>query len=265
VTKDGRPWECPFCKRPVIVTESSQDSAQVRLWTWNRDEGDHYLLITWTTCPSKDCGKTTLAAGLYPSNKRSTGGTEIDLGKGARQTWSLLPESSAKIFPDYVPQQIRDDYTEARKIQRSSPKASATLARRCLQGMIRDFWEIKKKNLAAAISALKGKVEPRAYAAIDGIRRIGNIGAHMEKDVNLIIDVEPGEAEKLLQLVEALITDWYIKRHERDELYGAVEQISAEKQAARKRAPAPVPPASPSTAAASSPAGGDGTGPAAKR
>ena len=54
--------------------------------------------------------------------------------------WRLIPESDAKVFPDYIPQQIREDYVEASKIKELSPKASATLSRRCLQGMIRDFW-----------------------------------------------------------------------------------------------------------------------------
>ncbi|MCP1830281.1 hypothetical protein ACVIHH_005106 [Bradyrhizobium sp. USDA 4518] len=33
--------------------------------------------------------------------------------------------------------------------------------------------------------------------AIDAVRIVGNIGAHMEKDVNLIVDIEPGEAQML--------------------------------------------------------------------
>jgi hypothetical protein len=53
--------------------------------------------------------------------------------------WKLLPESRAKEFPDYVPAAILDDYRQACRIASFSPKASATLARRCLQGMIRDF------------------------------------------------------------------------------------------------------------------------------
>jgi hypothetical protein len=48
-------------------------------------------------------------------------------------------------LPDYIPEQIKDDYYEACSILNLSPKASATLARRCLQGMIRDFWGITKK------------------------------------------------------------------------------------------------------------------------
>ena len=68
-----------------------------------------------------------------------------------------------------------------------SPKASATLARRALQGMIRDYWKVSKGRLIDEIDAIKEKVDPITWKAIDAIRRIGNIGAHMEKDINVII------------------------------------------------------------------------------
>jgi hypothetical protein len=31
--------------------------------------------------------------------------------------------------------------------------------------------------------------------AIDHVRKIGNIGAHMEADINVIVEVEPKEAQ----------------------------------------------------------------------
>ena len=82
--------------------------------------------------------------------------------------------------------------------------------------MIRDFWHIKKKNLKLEIDALKVKVEAPIWKAIDSVRAMGNIGAHMEKDINLIIDVEPKEAELLIGLIEILLKEWYIVRHERE-------------------------------------------------
>jgi len=49
------------------------------------------------------------------------------------------------------------------------------------------------------------------------VRSIGNIGAHMEKDINLIVDVEPNEADLLVRLIEVLLDEWYIRRHERED------------------------------------------------
>ena len=42
------------------------------------------------------------------------------------------------------------------------------------------------------------------------IRKAGNIGAHMEKDISIIIDIDPGDARILIQLIETLIQKWYI-------------------------------------------------------
>nr|DAX52943.1 MAG TPA: protein of unknown function (DUF4145) [Caudoviricetes sp.] len=143
----------------------------------------------------------------------------------------IYPATLAKHFPKYIPEQIRKDYEEAYSIVSLSPKASATLSRRCLQGMIHDFWGITEKNLNAEITSLKPLISPSLWKAIDGIRTIGNIGAHMESDINVIVDIEPGEAEKLLKLIEHLIKEWYINRHDAEILFNEVNAISDEKKA----------------------------------
>ncbi|MBV6787527.1 DUF4145 domain-containing protein [Xanthomonas campestris pv. uppalii] len=129
--------------------------------------------------------------------------------------WQLRPNSSAKVFPNYIPKPIREDYEEACLIRDLSPKAAATLARRCLQGIIRDFWGISKARLVDEINDLKGVIDQATWEAIDAVRSIGNIGAHMERDINLVIEVEPEEAQLLIGLIEVLLKDWYIARHER--------------------------------------------------
>ena len=137
-------------------------------------------------------------------------------------------------LPDYIPAAIRQDYLEAVKIVGLSPKASATLARRCLQGMIHDFWDIKEKNLNAETTALKTHIPRMQWEAIDAVRKIGNIGAHMEKDVELMVDVDPGEAEKLLKVIELLFKNWYIAEHENQQLYAEIAQIAEDKENERK-------------------------------
>ena len=62
-----------------------------------------------------------------------------------------------------------------------------------MQGIIRDFWGISKSRLVDEIDALKDKIHPSQWKVIDGVRRIGNIGAHMEKDINLIVDIDTDE------------------------------------------------------------------------
>jgi hypothetical protein len=111
--------------------------------------------------------------------------------------------------------------------------------------MIRDVWKVKKNNLAKAIEAIKKQVKPDAWTAIDGVRTVENIDAHMEKDVNLIVPVDPGEAEALLRLIEALVEDWYVEPHERQALYAKVTAVAKSKAAARKPGGAQAQPTAP--------------------
>lgn len=142
----------------------------------------------------------------------------------------MRPQGKAKIFPDYIPQAILADYKEACLIQELSPKASATLSRRCLQGMIRDFWQVQEKNLFEEIKAIEAKVDTDTWHAIDAIRGIGNIGAHMEKDINVIIDVDGDEAALLISLIETLLNDWYVERENRRLRSQKIIEAAAEKK-----------------------------------
>ncbi|HBM99276.1 MAG TPA: hypothetical protein DD413_07590 [Ruminococcus sp.] len=151
----------------------------------------------------------------------------------------IRPKSIHKTFPNYVPQAIYDDYIEACAILELSPKASATLARRALEGMILDFWEIPSKakgSLKKEIDELQDKIPTSQWNAINALRNLGNIGAHMEKDVNLIVDIDAGEADKLLRLIELLIDQWYIAKHEQEQLYNDIININNNKQEERKNA-----------------------------
>ena len=126
-----------------------------------------------------------------------------------------MPEGNYKTFPNYIPMEIREDYQEACLIKDLSPKASATLARRCLQSMVEDFWKVSKnKNLHDQLIELKSKIREVTWKAIGKIREIGNIGAHMKIEKGKIINVDIGEAASLLWLIEYLMDEWYIKQHE---------------------------------------------------
>ena len=88
------------------------------------------------------------------------------------------------------------------------------------------------KHLRARLdegAAPKG-VTHESIDAIDHVRSIGNIGAHMEKDVNLVIEIDPGEAQALIELIEMLFAEWYVARKAREERLSAVARIGAEKK-----------------------------------
>lgn len=226
-------FTCPYCNHPTTITNPNIfeddrvfDIVKERM-TYDERIGIDYVAIA---CPNAQCKQVTfnLAMRKYPIDQR---GNRM---KGEKiMEWGLMPESSAKPQPDYIPSAIVEDYTEACRIKTLSPKASAALSRRCLQGMIRDFWGINKRTLKLEIDELEAKVPSDVWEAIDAVRSVGNIGAHMEKDVNLIIEIEPEEADMLIGLIEDLFIDWYVTKYEREVRQGALKLLAQEKQAAR--------------------------------
>ena len=223
-------WTCPFCNQPTTITEPNYDCEQHILDKDNTD-GQRVLISEFVVCPNPECHKFSLLCRLSKWVPFQNYGYQE--GEVLKE-WTLVPQSMAESFPDYIPQAIRDDYSEACLIKDLSPKASATLSRRCLQGIIRDFWGVKGGKLINEIDQIKDKVEDLTWQAIDAVRKVGNIGAHMEKDVNLIIDIEPNEAELFIHLIEILLKDWYIARHDKESHLKALVDLNGEKQTARK-------------------------------
>jgi hypothetical protein len=212
------PYTCPYCGRDSTIDENDYDVSNNTLYKDNAD-GLGILVTELIVCPNPKCKKVSFSLDLY-KKKKDERGNYVKSAKIKR--WQLLPPSKAKVFPDYVPTQIKNDYEEACSIVELSPKASATLARRCIQGMIRDFWKIRKPDeykgqwrLIEEIKAIKDMVDVDVWDAISVIRSVGNIGAHMEADVNLIIDIEQSEAEKLIGLIEMLVEEWYVNSYKR--------------------------------------------------
>ena len=207
-------WCCPFCNHNATIGKDNYSSKDFEFHD-NNKYGYQLISVETITCPNPKCKEYTLTLSLYDYSVTIPGHSEPV--SEPKNIFHLIPAAEIKIFPDYIPPPIIADYKEACLIRDLSPKASATLARRCLQGMIRNFWGIKKDRLIDEIEAIKNKVDPTTWKAIDAVRQIGNIGAHMEKDIDLIIDVEPDEAKFLIGLIETLINDWYIITHKRQE------------------------------------------------
>jgi hypothetical protein len=96
--------------------------------------------------------------------------------------------------------------------------------------MIRDFWGISKPKLGQEIHELQGKVDSDVWSAIDALRKVGNVGAHMEADINVIVDVDDDEAAKLIWLIELLMKEWYVVRHERQKRVREVIEVAEAKR-----------------------------------
>jgi hypothetical protein len=130
----------------------------------------------------------------------------------------VIPRGSSRgpVPPD-VPKLIAQDYVEACEVLPISPKASAALARRCLQTILHDQG-YNDKDLAREVQQLLDekdpmKAIPRAVReTVDAIRNFGNFSAHPidDKTSLQVIEVEPQEAEWCLQVLEDLFEHFYV-------------------------------------------------------
>ncbi len=206
-------WTCPFCGRHTTITEEccSTDYHRIGL---NSRLSNVAICTTVISCPNEQCKELAIDASLL--HFKYDDYIQEFCYEGEIQRWSLRPQASVKVFPDYIPRPILQDYREACLIRDLSPKASATLSRRCLQGMIRDSWGVTKSRLVDEIDTLRDKVDVVSWNAIDAVRNLGNIGAHMERDINVVVDVDPNEAALLIDLIETLLTEWYVNPYERN-------------------------------------------------
>jgi len=216
-------WHCPFCNRDQTVTEEGRQVSFADLTLPNAD-GPRRLVSIFVVCPNPECRKFSLSAslhGLEVSGNRSYTGKNV-------KTWTLVPPSRARSFPVIVPPPVIEDYQEACLAIEFSPKVSAALSRQCLSRMIRDFWQVQPGSLNDEFRQIRGTVDPLTWEAIESIRKSGMIGARMENAGSEILDVDPGEAELLIGLIETLIEDWYVAREERRRRLKNIRQITGE-------------------------------------
>lgn len=117
-------------------------------------------------------------------------------------------------MPPEVPSPYSDDYREAVGVLPISPKASAALSSRLLQHVIHDKAGIKKRNPSEEIDALVASNQlPTDLAEdLDALRNIGNFAAHPIKSEHSgeVVDVEDGEAEWSLDLLEEMLHHYFV-------------------------------------------------------
>ncbi len=127
----------------------------------------------------------------------------------------IRPKGSARppCAPE-VPKSLSTGYTEAATVLPDSAKAAAALGRRCLQNLLREHVKVKPGNLFDEIQQVldSGKLPSGLHESIDAVRNIGNFAAHpiKSKQTGLIVDVEPGEAEWTLDVLEELFDFYFV-------------------------------------------------------
>lgn len=141
--------------------------------------------------------------------------------------------------PAEVPKQFRGDYLEGCVVLPDSPKAAAALGRRSLQTLLREVANVKPGNLADEIQQVldTGKLPSDLNDSIDAVRNIGNFAAHPLKSQRSreIFDVEPGEAEWTLDVLEDLFDYYFVGPAKRQKKIAALnEKLAAAGKPAMK-------------------------------
>lgn len=139
----------------------------------------------------------------------------------------LWPRTASRDpLPSEVPSEFRKDYEEACRVLSLSPRASAALSRRCLQHILREEARVDPSSLAKEIEQVveARSLPPYLAEALDEVRVTGNFAAHpvKYKTTGEVVPVEPGEAERNLDILEMLFRFYFVEpaqaRKARDDL-----------------------------------------------
>lgn len=204
-------WTCPYCRqRAAVGTGCTRASKDLRL-----PSGYEAVLVV-TACLNPDCKQVELTVNLYEwKDGAYTGGANDGVRDRLVRRWSLIPDSRARAWPEYVPAAIRADYLEACKTEPVSPRASAAFSRRCIRAILHDFYGVEERRLVDEIAALKDNVEEPVSEALHALHQVGSIAAHPESPPDAIVDVDPKEATVLIELLELLILETYVASERR--------------------------------------------------
>jgi hypothetical protein len=220
---------CPHCSAKVNF---DWDSVSI-----DTPENNLIHKLSFAHCPN--CEK--LVVNLF--EQKYIGLRQID--------WILESENEIMIYPSKskfqnikdIPKQYLEDYEESLMVLSLSPKASAALNRRLLQNILREEFNIEKKTLAQEIGEfieLDG-IPSHITDAIDALRNVGNFAAHPTKDKNTgeIVPVEIGEAEWLIEVIEALFDFVFVQpkkiERRRKELNLKLEKVGKPKMKTKQQ------------------------------
>jgi hypothetical protein len=204
---------CPHCH---IVVQFPYTNSVMDIRSYNHTTEE--MKITGVCCPNCLRLVVTIESGTY--TKESTNHYKFE----ADSEHVVWPLQYVRSIPAEVPDDIARDYQEASATLNISPKASAALSRRCLQAVLRNAAKAMQHNLVDQIKHVRPSLPSYISDNVDAIRNIGNFAAHPIKDTasNQIVDVEPGEAEWNLDVLDMLFDFYYVQpaiaRKRRDDL-----------------------------------------------
>jgi hypothetical protein len=208
--------KCPHCFVAIFAAPENINIGE---------DPDGKWTLTSTTCPS--CRKLILSLNRYqaeqghgavknpPTSQYGSFPASANYRPAQYETTMIRPRGSRPPVSADVPQEVACDYREAAQVLAVSAKASAAMSRRCLQNLLRTAAGVKAGDLANEIQqVLDSRSLPSQLAeALDAVRNIGNFAAHpiKSKGTGEIVDVESGEAEWQLEVLDGLFDFYYVQ------------------------------------------------------
>lgn len=182
---------------------------------WDEKLEDHSLMEEWESAECNSCERFS----LWYRGKR------------------VYPISSKAEHPNRdMPDEIRDDFEEARTIAELSPRGAAALLRLSIQKLCKVLGE-PGENLNDDIAALVSKgLDERIQKALDIVRVIDNNAVHPGE---LDVRDRKEEVEALFRLINEIVEQLISKPKRLKELYealpiGARESIERRNERARQ-------------------------------
>jgi len=215
------PFKCPHCSvliHPVftgLVTDNSHSPNIINYYE-SYESSDlpkrHNWFLFYTQCLSCRMPIVKVRDVFVVEKSDNRYDDEQDT-----QDFIIYPNNKLNIsLPPEVPKKYRNYFKEACSVLNDSPAASAALSRRILQLLLVEKAGVKDNgNLKSMIDEVVNSGLLPSYLAedIDKVKDIGNYAVHPNKSTNPneIIDVEPGEAEWSLDILEGLFDFYFVQ------------------------------------------------------
>lgn len=208
--------DCPHCDRGFH---------DVCSWDYLSSDKTYGWLLGHQNCPS--CGKIIIEVNRIARHEYEYDVSQSRPASPAGRRSIIYPTNGSirRNVPSEVPSSLADDFQEAAAVLELSPKASAALSRRCLERVLSDKLlslrdsadkpTSKKPTLEDLIGKASSKLglSQSLVNQLHEIRVLGNFAVHTIKDTHSgeIVEVEPGEAEAMLDLLERLFDEVFVK------------------------------------------------------
>ena len=200
--------KCPHCGVSVrfelntVVNDGASHGNRRRVMI--QTSSRQYLLLQNSGCPH--CGRPI----LFADESGVLGGESAPV----RQI--MWPRTIERPVSAEVVQEspgIAAEFQEAVAVLPVSETASAALARRCLQHVLTTKGGAGGRTLSDQIDEVLPNLPAAIAENIDAIRTVGNFAAHPIKSTSTgeIVEVEEGEAEWLLDVLEELFDFYYVQ------------------------------------------------------